>query len=294
MGEVDKSVKILAYHYPETFAEIIFGGKEFEVLESLRQVEVNIPQKRVDYVHRMVLEEEEVILHLEFQLIHKREVPENAFLYNAFLRTKFNLPIISVVIYLDPTKKELPTAFKTKIGGKVFNSFTYQVIKAWEYKEDIRRGKYPGLLPLLVMFEEKDKKEEAIRTERELILKEKDKEKIADLLAVSSVIAARYFSKEFLLKFFREEVELMREATIFQDWFLEAEEKGMEKGMEKGTMKAIQEDIRNILEERFGIVKESILNAVYEIKSVPFLRTILRQSVRVKSPEELKDLIAQR
>ncbi|MDI6792437.1 MAG: hypothetical protein QME81_06165 [bacterium] len=99
MGEVDKSVKILAYHYPETFAEIIFGDKEFETLESLRQVEVNIPQKRVDYVHRMVLEGEEVILHLEFHLVHKSDVPEGTFLYNAFLRTKFNLPVISVVIY---------------------------------------------------------------------------------------------------------------------------------------------------------------------------------------------------
>ncbi|MBU0567307.1 hypothetical protein KJ693_00325 [bacterium] len=68
----------------------------------------------------------------------------------------------------------------------MFNSFTYQAIKAWEYKEDIRRGKYPGLLPLLVMFEEKDKREEAIRTERELILQEKDKEKRADLLALFS------------------------------------------------------------------------------------------------------------
>ncbi|MDI6794804.1 MAG: hypothetical protein QME81_18385, partial [bacterium] len=85
-------------------------------------------------------------------------------------------------------------------------------------------------------------------------------------------------------------VELMREATIFQDWFLEAEEKGME----KGTMKAIQEDIGDVLEERFGIVKSSILDAVYETRSVPFLRTLHRQSVKVKSLEEFRELIGQR
>ncbi|MDI6795060.1 MAG: hypothetical protein QME81_19700, partial [bacterium] len=196
MGEIDKSVKILAYHYPETFAEIIFGGKEFETLESLRQVEVNIPQKRVDYVHRIVVEDKEVILHLEFQLIHESDVPEQTFLYNAFLRAKFNLPVISVVIYLEPGKRELPTVLKTEIGGEVFNSFTYRVIKAWEYREEIRRGRYPGLLPLLVILEEKAKREEAIRIERELILKEPDKEKKAEMLAVATMVAARYFSKE--------------------------------------------------------------------------------------------------
>ncbi|MDI6792049.1 MAG: hypothetical protein QME81_04180 [bacterium] len=102
----------------------------------------------------------------------------------------------------------------------------------------------------------------------------------------------------------------MREATIFQDWFLEAEEKGMERGMEKGMERGIErgmergmekgvietlkEGIRDVLEERFGIVKESILNAVYQIKSAPFLRTLLRQSARVKSLEEFRELIAQR
>ena len=45
-------------------------------------------------------------------------------------------------------------------------------------------------------------------------------------------IARRYFSKEFLLKFFREELEMLQEADIVQDWINE----GIEKGIEKGSL----------------------------------------------------------
>jgi len=88
----------------------------------------------------------------------------------------------------------------------------------------------------------------------------------------------------------------MREATIFQDWFLEAEQKGMEKGMErgmeKGMLKTLQEDIRNILEERFGIVKGGILKVVDKIENDSLLRTLLRQSLRVKNLEEFREILS--
>ncbi|MBU1613735.1 hypothetical protein KJ693_00320 [bacterium] len=88
----------------------------------------------------------------------------------------------------------------------------------------------------------------------------------------------------------------MREATIFQDWFLEAEQKGMERGMErgmeKGMLKTLQEDIRNILEERFGIVKGGILKVVDKIENDSLLRTLLRQSLRVKNLEEFREILS--
>jgi hypothetical protein len=60
-----------------------------------------------------------------------------------------------------------------------------------------------------------------LEEERQLILQEKDDKKRARLFATAITIASRYFEKDFLWKFFREEVEQMREVPFISDWIKE-------------------------------------------------------------------------
>jgi len=48
---------------------------------------------------------------------------------------------------------------------------------------------------------------ETLEEERQLILREKDDKKRGRLLATAITIASRYFERDFLWQFFREEVE---------------------------------------------------------------------------------------
>jgi len=72
---------------------------------------------------------------------------------------------------------------------------------------------------------------------KELILESQDKKWQANALSLAVTVAGRYFPKDFLLKFFKEEMKMLQEASIVQDWINEGIEKGMEKGIEKGIRK---------------------------------------------------------
>ncbi|HIC93394.1 MAG TPA: hypothetical protein EYP09_03995, partial [Anaerolineae bacterium] len=86
--------------------------------------------------------------------------------------------------------------------------------------------------PLVALVSEPD--EGVLARERELILQEEEERKRADLLACAVTIGARYFDKEFLWRFFREEVEMMREATFIEEWLEEKLEEGLQRGLQQG------------------------------------------------------------
>jgi predicted transposase YdaD len=87
-----------------------------------------------------------------------------------------------------------------------------------------------------------------LREERELIRQEPDERKRADLLALAVTIATRYFDKAFLWRFFREELEQMREATFVEDWIQEGIEQGLQEGLQQGRMESRRTQRENILQ----------------------------------------------
>ena len=157
------------------------------------------------------------------------------------------LPVISLVLYLRPRQSELPSAYQVVLGERVVNRFSYSTLKLWDYTDAIRQGQYPGLAPLLTMLvPEPDAR--LLAEERELIRREPDERKRAEQLLLAITVASRYFEKEFLWRFFREEVEQMRESTIVEDWVQEGLEKGLQQGLKRGIEQGIEQGIERGLE----------------------------------------------
>jgi len=127
--------------------------------------------------------DEEYLFHLEFQLQHKSDFPKRIFIYSAELTDLFQIPVISLVLYLERRKSPLPDSYTVCLGDKVVNRFSYQVLKLWEYTKEIRAGKFPALAPLLSMLVE-EPTEETLIEERELILQEKDERRRANYTGV--------------------------------------------------------------------------------------------------------------
>jgi len=138
---------------------------------------------------------------------------------------------------------------------------------------------------LILATEEKN--ETVLARSRELILTSENEKWRANALSLAITIARRYFSKEFLLKFFQEELEMLQEADIVQDWINE----GIEKGIEKGEVKATRNDILDVLGERFGVVKKGISTRLAAIDDAAVLRSLLKKSVKVKSLAEFIRLL---
>ena len=79
--------------------------------------------------------------------------------------------------------------------------------------------------------------EETLQVERQLILAEPDPDKRADLLAIAVTLASRMFDREFLRRFFREELAQMQHATLMDEWLEEA----VQEAVGKAVAKAVQE-----------------------------------------------------
>jgi len=141
----------------------------------------------------------------------------------------------------------------------------------------------------------REKNEEVLARSKELILESQDKKWQANALSLAVTVAGRYFPKDFLLKFFKEEMKMLQEASIVQDWINEGIEKGMEKGIEKGIekgrIKTLQEDILDVLEERFGIIKKGLGKRVKAIDDPDVLKSLFKKSIKVASMDELTRIL---
>jgi len=155
-------------------------------------------------------------------------------------------------------------------------------------------GELKELAPLLILLT-REKNEEVLARSKELILESQDKKWQANALSLAVTVAGRYFPKDFLLKFFKEEMKMLQEASIVQDWINEGIEKGMEKGIEKGIekgrIKTLQEDILDVLEERFGIIKKGLGKRVKAIDDPDVLKSLFKKSIKVASMDELTRIL---
>jgi len=93
--------------------------------------------------------------------------------------------------------------------------------------------------------------------------------------------------KTFQWKDFREEVRMLKEAGIVQDWINE----GIEKGIEKGEIKALRGAILDILEERFGMIKKGIGKKLELIDDPAMLKSLHKKSIKVASLDEFARIL---
>lgn len=290
---IDRSLKVLAREYPDAFVRLTLGQLGIEGqgwrLQFLENPEVNIPEKRLDSVYQLKLDHKEYLLHLEFQLHHQPDMPERMFKYAAFLTESYGLPVIQVAIYLERANyNNLPQAYVVELNNLVVTSFTYQVIKLWDYYEAISQGRLKEFAPLLSMLAEKKDVNVLYRT-KELILAEPDSKRRADSLSIALTVAERYFDRETLMRLFQEEILMyVKESSFVQEWYNE----GIEKGIEKGRVEALRGDILDVLKERFGQVDADIIQAINQIESSTILKSLHKMSIKVASLEEMKKAIA--
>ncbi|MEW5899774.1 MAG: hypothetical protein AB1652_11480, partial [Bacillota bacterium] len=116
---IDRSLKVLAKQYPKAFIVLAMGSVENLAFETIENPEINLPEKRLDFVYGLQDEEQEYILHLDFQLRHERDLPQRMHIYNALLTASNQKPVISKVIYLERREyRHLPQEYVVSYQGK--------------------------------------------------------------------------------------------------------------------------------------------------------------------------------
>jgi predicted transposase YdaD len=71
----------------------------------------------------------------------------------------------------------------------------------------------------------------------------------------------------------------------------EGEQEGEKKGEQKGKILEAREAVLDILEARFEVVPQSIINKLQDVKHLHVLKTLRRKSVTIGTMEEFKQLL---
>lgn len=75
--------------------------------------------------------------------------------------------------------------------------------------------------------------------------------------------------------------------TVAEKWI----EQGMQQGMQQGVLQSAKEAVIDILEARFEVVPEAIVNRLNEIYEPSLLKILRRKAVKVMSLEEFEQMI---
>jgi predicted transposase YdaD len=274
----DRVFKVLARDYAASFLRLALPDVSLRLVGLLENVELTLPDRRVDFLHRVEDDEgAQYLFHIEFQTYHEADLPRRLFVYSAMLTEQFDLPVVTVALYLSRRQSPTPEWYRVQVGDLVTNQFTYLTLPLWEYEADIRAGRRPELAPLLITMAG-EPTAEVLALERTLILQEPDARKRADLLACAVSIGARYFERDFLWRFFREEVEMMREATFIDDWIEEGVQRGVEQGLRQGLQQGVRlarhETLVQILAHRFGSLPSGMRAQLSDLDAVQLERLI--------------------
>ena len=273
----DQTLKIIARNYAGTFLKLAFPEIPVWLLGTAENVELTLPSRPVDFVHRVEFEGQEYILHLEFQYEHEAGFPQRMCGYYGLLTEQFQLPVLSLALYLNPRKATIPYEYAVGLGPHAVNRFTYPVLRLWDYTDDIRAGKYRELAPLLVMLVQ-NPTAELLEEERTLVLAETEPQKRADMLSLAVTVATRYFDRNFLWRFFREELDMMREATFMEEWLEEmaAEriEKGIQQGLQRGQLGVARKTILRVLRARFHPTSKQEKQIAQTLEAIDELATL--------------------
>jgi len=227
----DNICKFLAETFPTDFAIWLLG--EPIVLTELSPSELSLEPIRADAL--ILLQSEEVVLHLEFQTQPNRDIPFRMIDYRLRVHRRFpHKQMRQVVVYLQPTTSELVQQTTFTLENTCHN---FEVIRLWEQPTpDFLQT--PGLLPFAVLSKTDDRVE-ILQQVAQAISQITDRRTQSNVAASTFILAGLRLEAEVIQQILRRDV--MQESVTYQ--VIKAE----------GSQEALRQVALNLLREGMEI-----------------------------------------
>ncbi|MFN6567948.1 Rpn family recombination-promoting nuclease/putative transposase [Dendronalium sp. ChiSLP03b] len=235
----DNTCKFIAELYSPDFATWLLGKSI--TLTKLSPTELSLEPIRADTL--ILLQSDEVILHIEFQTEPDKNMPFRMLDYRIRAYRRFpKKRMQQVVIYLDKTTSE--EVYKTTFSIENLQ-YKFSVIRLWEQPPEIFL-KAPGLLPFAVLSATKNKAS-TLQQVATAIDKISERRTQSNIAAASAILAGLILDQEVIGRLFRKDI--MRESVIYQSIKTE----GKEEGIEEGRNEKAREIALNLLAEGMAV-----------------------------------------
>jgi predicted transposase/invertase (TIGR01784 family) len=243
----DNICKFLAETFPLDFATWLLG--EPISLTELKPTELSLEPIRADSL--ILLQSEEIVLHLEFQTRPDPTIPFRMLDYRIRVYRKFpDKQMRQIVIYLLPTSLEMVYQTTFDIPN---TQHQFEVIRLWEQAPEVFQQSV-GLLPLAILGKTINK-EMLLRQVSQKIAEIEDRRQKNNVAASTAVLAGLVLEQELVKRILRSDI--MRESPIYQDILAEGRAEGKAEGKAEARAEAearVRQIAQNML--RSGISLE--------------------------------------
>jgi hypothetical protein len=220
---IDRSVKALCRRVPWALLQLLSVDPTVEL--AWEDVSINLPERRADQV--LILgspaDPNRWAIQFEYQLEPDSRLLPSWRLKNAALCEQLGMDVLLVVIYLSPGDYRTFPSEYVQQRGNLRNRFEFSVFKLWDHAERIRSGELGVLAPLLVLCEDAPVQETVLEEQSLIRAAVVDEDVRADLFSLAISVATRYLTRDFVFNLFREDMEVLKEAGIVEEWIAEGE-----------------------------------------------------------------------
>lgn len=242
-------------------------------------VDLSTVQLSADKVFRL-LPPAEGLLHIEPQAGWDRDLAERLHLYNAILHDRHGGPVCSVALLLRREANRptfTGTLTRTYPDGREYLRFSYEVVRVWELPAEPLMTGGLGTLPLALLTDEAggrlgelvDRMDARMRAENV-----PDPTRVMVHTCGMLLLGLRYDDVTIHHAYLR--ARGMKESTSYQAILRE------------GAAEARQEDLLDILRERFGVVPPEVEQHVRATTDPTRLRAAIRQAVTMADLSDLQ------
>jgi hypothetical protein len=150
-----------------------------------------------------------------------------------------------------------PDGYEDELGG-LTNAHRFVRILLWEHEERIRSGELKELAPFMPLFYDVPDPS-ILEVANQLIETVADPQQRLELKSIGAIIASRYFGEEIIKQYLRLEFYMIRETTIFKEWF----DQSRAEGEISGNRRLLQKQ----LERKFGLLSQELKERLQKLNS---------------------------
>lgn len=248
----DSTCKFIAEQFPEDIAAWLLGRPI--TLTKLEPKELSVEPIRADSL--IFLESEQEILHVEFQVDPKPDIPFRITDYRLRLfRRSPEKEVRQVVVYLRRSTSPLVYQQTFELRGL---RYEFEVVRLWESPVE-RFLELPGLLPFAVLSQTTNP-EAVLRQLVPKIEEISNRQQQSNVAASTALLAGLVLEKQIIQRVLRQDI--MKESVIFQEIDATAEARGFQLGLQKEKALVLRQ-----LDRQVGQISPSLKAAV---EALPF------------------------
>lgn len=251
MSDMDQGIKRLLQIAPGDILRLALPGAEY--VGTMPTEVATEAQLSLDTLFRIRYQGIECAVNVEAQAQGDPDIPRRCFAYASRAMFLHNLPVFSVVLWLQKKGKIPSPPYKIRVGDRLLGTWDYINIPIFDLvaHDMITLGEV-GLLPLVPFMRGADVA--TIEAAAQIVKDRASDAAVQSLEILIAIFAARFHGKDFARDLYRRlfmSTEILDESPLYREWVETAEAKGKLIGM--------RNTVRGVLEGRFATLPDDVI-----------------------------------